>query len=45
MNKEEEIIRLMEEGMSITDLIAYYTAQDDSEGLLLISQMRNWYSR
>jgi len=41
MNKEEEVQKLLAEGMSIQDIVDYYENTHDYEGIAAVSDLNN----
>lgn len=42
MNKEEEVLKLLQEGMSYEDIIDYYNSIEDTDGVAAAFEMSGW---
>jgi hypothetical protein len=42
MNKEEEVQKLLMEGMSYDDIIDYYNSVNDADGVAAAFEMSGW---
>jgi hypothetical protein len=42
MNKEEEVQKLLDEGMSMQEIIEYYQSIDDTAGIATAYDVQEW---